>query len=337
MDVDLTMPGPSALAAADRMARRLGAPDARFLLGVRAGHMGLRSHGRVSAGGSCRLLAAEDGWLAVNLARASDVEAVGAVVGRSLDGRDPWTALEAHSQTATAGDVVERCQLLGVPAAVLDDPAVRASEAVTTHQIGEPSAPGARTVRPRVVDLSSMWAGPLCAHLLGRNGMDILKVESRQRPDGARFGDPAFFGWLHDGHAELALDFDSAAGRGRLAELVAGADVVIEASRPRALRQLGVDPADLPGRRQGQVWISITGYGRRGARDNWLAFGDDAAVAGGLVARDDAGPAFVADAVADPLTGLVAADAALAAWTSGGGVLVEVRMAAVARMFAEMA
>ena len=61
-----------------------------------------------------------------------------------------------------------------------------------------------------------------------------------------------------------------------------------------------------------------------------VAFGDDAAAAGGLVAHDDEGPCFVADAVADPLTGVAAAAAAVAALEVGGGWLLDVAMSRVA-------
>ena len=80
--------------------------------------------------------------------------------------------------------------------------------------------------------------------------------------------------------------------------------------------------------RTGLTWVSITGYGREGSAAELVAFGDDAAVAGGLVAADGAGgPVFCADAVADPLTGLYAAAAALAV---EGGALVSVPMVGVA-------
>ena len=55
---------------------------------------------------------------------------------------------------------------------------------------------------------------------------------------------------------------------------------MIETSRPRALAALGLAPEMIP-HRHGQVWLSITGYGR--AAPERVAFGDDAAVAGGLV------------------------------------------------------
>ena len=81
--------------------------------------------------------------------------------------------------------------------------------------------------------------------------------------------------------------------------------------------------------------MSVTGYGRTGAAANHVAFGDDAAVAGGLVAYDAAGaPLFCGDAIADPMTGLFAAAAAFRALATGGGQLVDVAMAAVAKSLA---
>jgi crotonobetainyl-CoA:carnitine CoA-transferase CaiB-like acyl-CoA transferase len=75
------------------------------------------------------------------------------------------------------------------------------------------------------------------------------------------------------------------------------------------------------------VWLSITGYGRAVDR---VAFGDDAAVAGGLVAFDDRGPVFLADAIADPLTGVAGAVAVDAALRAGGTWIVDAAMAKVA-------
>ena len=75
--------------------------------------------------------------------------------------------------------------------------------------------------------------------------------------------------------------------------------------------------------------MSITGYGRSGEDANRVAFGDDAAAAGGLVTWTDDGPLFCADAVADPLTGLTAAGACVDALLSGGRRLLDISMAAV--------
>jgi crotonobetainyl-CoA:carnitine CoA-transferase CaiB-like acyl-CoA transferase len=186
-----------------------------------------------------------------------------------------------------------------------------------------------------VVDLSSLWAGPVTARILAEAGARVTKVESRTRPDAART-DPAFYRWVHGtGQASVRLDFRSPAGRAEAAALLGAADVVIEASRPRALEQLGLGPDDLP-ERPGRVWLSVTGHGRRPPGRDWVAFGDDAAVAGGLVGWDESrAPVFCGDAIADPITGLVGAVAVLRALADGGGILIDLpmrRAAAIARV-----
>jgi crotonobetainyl-CoA:carnitine CoA-transferase CaiB-like acyl-CoA transferase len=175
-----------------------------------------------------------------------------------------------------------------------------------------------------VVDLSSLWAGPLCAHLLGRAGCRVVKVEHPDRLDGARHGDARFWRWLHEGHESLVVDFRARPGRHQLVGLLEEADVIIEASRGRALDQLGLGPSQVS-TKPGAVWVTITGYGRSSDR---VAFGDDAAVAAGLVASDDRGPMFCGDAIGDPVAGLSAAVAVTEALAGGGGVHLDVSMAA---------
>ncbi|HEY5429435.1 MAG TPA: hypothetical protein VIK04_09990, partial [Solirubrobacteraceae bacterium] len=55
--------------------------DPGELVAGRAALAGWRRRGRVSAGGSARLVRAADGWCAINLSRADDVEAVPAIIG----------------------------------------------------------------------------------------------------------------------------------------------------------------------------------------------------------------------------------------------------------------
>ena len=117
------------------------------------------------------------------------------------------------------------------------------------------------------------------------------------------------------------------AGRSELRGLLAAADVVIEASRPRALEQLGVGPAVIQAEQPALTWVAITGYGRTGPWCNRIAFGDDGAAAAGLVACDESGdPVFCGDAIADPITGLYAAAGALAGLAGGGGFTVDVSL-----------
>jgi crotonobetainyl-CoA:carnitine CoA-transferase CaiB-like acyl-CoA transferase len=320
------------------MTGEIGSPvsvDPGVALSGRAALLGLTRGGQTSAGGATRLLRASDGWCAVTLSRPTDFDAVPAILATDDVPDDPWSALANAARLApgSAAELVARCRLLGVPAAAL--PSAPAAQLVNPFHSSRiaPRASGASLSGAMVVDLSSMWAGPLCAHLLGRAGARVIKVEGATRPDGARRGDPRFFSWLHDGHEQLTLDFHAPAGRASLATLLAEADVVIEASRPRALAQFGLAPEERR-HRAGQVWLSITGHGR--AEPELAAFGDDAAVAGGLVGWHEGEPVFCADAVADPLTGVCGALAVSAALLGGGGLLVDLSMRAVAAAFASV-
>jgi hypothetical protein len=308
----------------DRIAAASGvALDLPKALGGRAALAGWTRSGAVSANGSCRLLpAADGGWVAVNLARSEDLEVLPALLRAELSG-DPWAALAAVARTRAADAVASEAQTLGIPAAALTAPVPRA---VGVSPLGARAAP--RPLRELlVVDLSSLWAGPLCAHVLRCGGATVEKVESAGRPDRTRDLSPVWHSWLHGGSRPRVVDLRGAEVR----ELIARADVVIEASRPRALEALGLGPHQAPSR-PGRVWVSITGYGRRHGMK--IAFGDDAAAGGGLVAFDAAGPVFCGDALADPLSGLVAADAVLSALAAGGGVLLDVAMHDVAATFA---
>jgi crotonobetainyl-CoA:carnitine CoA-transferase CaiB-like acyl-CoA transferase len=330
----------------------LGSPvvvDPLGLLAERAAVGGLVWGGRVSCGGGCRLLPCADGWVAASVSRASDWELVAAWLGRRAPvAPGGWAEVAEGVAPLRSGEVRARAELMGLPVAVLgerrrhDGRIVGAAARSTgrtdpTHGI---HGIRGRRIRPAhavdtcadlmVADLSSLWAGPLVARLLGRAGARVVKVESTGRPDGARYGSPLFYGRLNGGKESVALDFTSPSGRHRLAAVVAAADVVITGSRPRALEQLGLDIGSLVRNGRPRVWLSITGYGADRASGQRVAFGDDAAVAGGLVASDEHGPYFCGDAIADPLSGLASTVAVLAALMSDGAWVIDTSMADVA-------
>ena len=311
--------------------------DGPARLGERAALLGLARRGRVSAGGASRLLCAADGWIAASLARPDDLSSLPAWLGVEPTG-DPWRAVAEHVRERTLAELVERGRLLGLAVA----PAAELPSEIPPWMRVAARGPGVRRspgTPPLVVDLSSLWAGPLCTQLLRQAGTRVVKVESMGRRDGAR-ATPAFFGRLDEGKESVVLDFASASGRAALRRLVADADVVVESARPRALAQLGLDAEALVAERPGLVWIAISGYGRREPGANWVAFGDDAAAAAGLARLAGRGlgePVFCADAVADPLAGLHAALAALAGLASGEAVLFDLALREVAAQAARFA
>lgn len=283
-----------------------------LLLGERARLLGLSRQGRTSANGSCRLLDTLDGRIALNLARDDDWGLLPALVEDA--GACDWDSLAALVARWPTDELVARGAELGLAIAA-DRPAVAPKHWV----VRTPGATTRRRDRPLVLDLSSLWAGPLAGSLLAMLGADVTKLESAARPDGARGGHAGFFALLNGMKHHESLDF---ADHSALAKQMAAADIIIEGSRPRALAQLGIDARREVAR--GAIWISITGHGRSGADAMRVGFGDDAAVAGGLasaMARAWGAPMFAGDAIADPLTGIHAAVAGWQAWQAERGAL----------------
>lgn len=300
------------------------------LLTERAALMGLSRNGRIAPGGSCRLLDTADGRIAINLARDDDWALLPALLENdAINGEaDQWTTLATFLKQQNAAQLVERGRLLGLPIALEALP-VGIERCYEIEQLGQARMQEKPDAEALVLDLSTLWAGPLCSHLLYKLGARVIKVESTSRPDGARAGNADFYDLLNEGKQSLSLDLQTDEGRAQLKQLIAQADIVIESARPRGLRQMGIVAEALLAENPGLSWISITGYGRQAEQADWVCFGDDAAVAAGLSAlmQEATGePMFVGDAIADPLTGM---HAALAAWHSfkqGGGHLVSLAL-----------
>jgi crotonobetainyl-CoA:carnitine CoA-transferase CaiB-like acyl-CoA transferase len=238
---------------------------------------------------------------------------------------EPWAAILAAARGRTWRSLVADAEVLGLPVCGVGEVRAQSPQAVL-HRRADPGRGGDGP--PKVVDLSSLWAGPLCAGLLAQAGAAVTKIESRMRPDPLRTASPAFFARLNGAKHLLTLDFDAPAGRAQLAEAIADADVVVTSARPRAFDQLGLSPTQMFARNPRLTWVAISGYGWTGEGSGRVAFGDDAAAAGGLVRWTRRGePRFAGDALADPLTGLAAAAGALRALKQGGGYLVDAAMA----------
>jgi hypothetical protein len=305
--------------------------DGPLLLGERAALLGLWRRGTVAPGGACRLLEAADGWIALTLARPDDAALLPAWLGVAA-ADDPWPAVASALRERAAEEAVACARLLGLAAAVAD-PLPEATPPPHRVAARGPRRARAAHAAPRVLDLTSLWAGPLCTHLLALAGARVVKLESTARPDGARSGSGPFFDLLNAGKASVALDFAAPDGRDALRRLVAASDIVVESARPRALRQLGIDAESLVAEQPGLVWVGISAYGRREPGAAWIGYGDDAAVAAGLArATGEPGgaPLFCGDAIADPLTGIHAAVCALESFRAGEAVLLDVSLREVA-------
>jgi crotonobetainyl-CoA:carnitine CoA-transferase CaiB-like acyl-CoA transferase len=249
-----------------RLTARLGRRVDVAALGVtdRRGQLALKAPGRMSANRACGLVRAADGWIAVNLAREEDRELVPAWM-RCEPPEDVWPAIRRAARRRAADDLIADAIMLGLPAARVGEVAADAF-AAPTLRLGRR---GRREGPLRVIDLSALWAGPLCGAVLAEMGAAVTKIESAGRPDPTRTSTPEFFRRLNGRKAELAVDFRDPEGRERLAEAFAGADVVITSARPRAFAGLGLAPEAVFAANPLLVWVAITGYGWSGAAGRW--------------------------------------------------------------------
>lgn len=304
----------------------LGKPVDVQTLGIldRRGLLTLHPPGLVSPNRACRMFRCADGWMVLNLARDDDRDLVGAWLRREVDD-DPWKTIQRFAKNRSAGELLADAILLGLPAGRVGE--ITAPNPIAPILMGKPSRrpPGGS---PRVVDMSALWAGPMCGAILAEAGSDVTKVESAGRPDPTRGSMAAFFQRLNGRKRDLPLDLGAPGGQGRLRDEIVAADILITSARPRAFASLGLSPEDIFRANPTLTWLAITGYGWTGDAATRVAFGDDAAAAGGLVRWTNAGaPRFLGDALADPVTGLAAAIGALEGLASGGGVLVDVSLA----------
>ncbi|MEH3158532.1 MAG: CoA transferase [Sphingomonas taxi] len=138
---------------------------------------------------------AADGWVALNLSRDEDAALVPALIGRDVTG-DPFVAVE-QAELSTAA-LAAQAALLGLPLAVISEtrrPAAIVAGGGARHGGGM-----------RVLDLSALWAGPLCAALLLGAGASVARIENARRPDRSRTGHPGFYARLNHGKAMAMLD-----------------------------------------------------------------------------------------------------------------------------------
>ena len=126
----------------------------------------------------------------------------------------------------------------------------------------------------RVLDLSKVLAGPLCAQYLGDMGADVIKIETPGAGDETRGWPPfreangervgAVFLSANRNKRSVVLELGSAAGREAIRRLVASADVAIASFGPGVAKKLGVDAATLRAINPRLVYCDISGYGSVG-------------------------------------------------------------------------
>jgi crotonobetainyl-CoA:carnitine CoA-transferase CaiB-like acyl-CoA transferase len=148
----------------------------------------------------------------------------------------------------------------------------------------EPEPAGSGDLRPlcgtRVLDLTRVLAGPMCARTLAEHGAQVLRVGTAAVPDDEQM-------MRDSGHGKRSteLDLKSAPDVGILRRLVRGADVFSQGYRPGALDRLGFSPAELAELRPGIISVSLSAYGRTGPWSTRRGFDSVVQSASGIAAE----------------------------------------------------
>jgi crotonobetainyl-CoA:carnitine CoA-transferase CaiB-like acyl-CoA transferase len=174
----------------------------------------------------------------------------------------------------------------------------------------------------RVLDLTTMVAGPVAAMMLGDQGADVIKVESpagdlMRRFAFGRNGMSASFLSCNRNKRSLAVDMKSAEGLEIVKKLIVTADVLMHNFRPGAAARLGLGEDAVRAVRPEVVYVSISGFGERGPYANQRAYDPVIQALTGLAEiqrdRDTGRPRMVRTIIADYTTALTAAQAITAA------------------------
>lgn len=174
-----------------------------------------------------------------------------------------------------------------------------------------------------VIDFSRVLAGPYATMLLGDFGAEVIKIERPGTGDDTReWGPPydaagvaTYFNAVNRNKRSLVLDLTNPEDVSRAADLVAGADIVVENFRPGTMEKLGLGYDRLREIKPDLIYCAITGFGRDGGAD---LPGYDLLVqaVGGLMSitgQQPGEPTKVGVAVVDVLAGLHAITGILAA------------------------
>ena len=179
----------------------------------------------------------------------------------------------------------------------------------------------------RITDFTAFWAGPVATQLLGSLGADVIKVEGVRRPDGMRFSagrPPDWDQWWEWGPVFLcsnnnkrgvSVELSTGAGRSVALELIAASDLVIENFSPRVMENFGLELGRGAAANPRAVMVRMPAFGLDGPWRDRVGFAQTMEQATGMawMTGHADGPPVIPRGVCDPIAGLHAAFAAVAA------------------------
>jgi crotonobetainyl-CoA:carnitine CoA-transferase CaiB-like acyl-CoA transferase len=199
--------------------------------------------------------------------------------------------------------------------------AATTSSAVETPSTATDTPPTGPLTGIKVLDISTVYAAPITAMLLGDLGADVVKVEHPQ-------GDPArTHGLNRDGHGlwwkviarnkrAVTLNFGKLEGADLLRKLVADADVLVENFRPGVMEKWGLGPDVLLEINPRLIMLRVTGFGQTGPYAQRRAFGTLMEAMSGFAhqtGQEDGPPTLPPFGLADGVAGITGAFAVMAA------------------------
>jgi crotonobetainyl-CoA:carnitine CoA-transferase CaiB-like acyl-CoA transferase len=174
----------------------------------------------------------------------------------------------------------------------------------------------------RILDLTSVLMGPYCTMMFRQFGAEIIKVED---PDGDITrnlgpqkvpGQSGTYIYLNNGKKSISLDLRDPRGVNACLRIAAGCDVFLHSIRPQAITKLGLDYPALKAVNPAIIYCNLFGFGREGRYFGKPAYDDIIQAVSGLSMLQAAihdQPSYVASALTDKITGMMAAYAITAA------------------------
>jgi len=167
----------------------------------------------------------------------------------------------------------------------------------------------------RVLDISTVYAAPITAMMLGDYGADVIKIEhptgDPARTHGARKnGHGLWWKVISRNKTCITLNLGTAEGQQMLRDLVVDADVLVENFRPGVLEKWGLGPDRLRDLNPGLVMLRVTGFGQSGPYAERRAFGTLAEAMSGFAHQtgsEDGPPTLPPFGLADGVAGLAGA------------------------------
>ncbi|MCV7410265.1 acyl-CoA hydratase [Mycobacterium florentinum] len=179
----------------------------------------------------------------------------------------------------------------------------------------------------RITDFTAFWAGPVATQFLGTLGADVIKLEGVRRADGMRFSagrPPDWDQWWEWGPVFLcsnnnkrgiSVELSTDAGRALALELIAASDLVIENFSPRVMENFGLQWDSVHAANPRAVMVRMPAFGLDGPWRDRVGFAQTMEQATGMawMTGHADGPPVIPRGVCDPIAGLHAAFAAVAA------------------------